>query len=298
MNSDTAAIVVTYNRKELLAECIEHLQKQTYKADIIVIDNMSTDGTPEMLKPLVDEDKIIYHSTGANLGGAGGFFEGIKLAYKLGYEYFWLMDDDSMPTPDALEQLKEAGDKLQGNFGFLSSRVVWTDGSICLMNVPKESLYKKVDNFDDPVVKIKMGTFVSFFTKREVVEEVGLPIKEFFIWGDDVEYSQRISRSYPCYLINTSRVVHKTKNNYGSNIATDDFSRIKRYELAYRNEVFLYREAGAKGFFYQTARLCLHVFRVIAKAKDHKSERLHTISAGTKAGFKFHPEIKRVQNEM
>ena len=72
--------------------------------------------------------------------------------------------------------------------------------------------------------------------------------------GDDLEYSQRISLNYPCYLINKSIVIHKTKNNEGSNIAIDDAERISRYQLAYRNEMFLYREIGLKGYIYQFIR--------------------------------------------
>lgn len=296
--NNTAAIVVTYNRKELLKECINELKKQTEKVDIIVIDNMSTDGTAEMLKPFIDTKTIIYHSTRKNIGGAGGFYEGIKLAYKLGYKYFWLMDDDCIPKNNSLKQLKLADKKLDGNYGFICSKVLWTNGDICLMNIPKLSLSTKVSDFNTSMVPIRMGTFVSFFTKRSVVERVGLPIKEFFIWGDDIEYSQRISKTYPCYLVNDSIVIHKTKNNEGSNIALDDFERINRYKLAYRNEMVLYREVGMKGYLYQFLRLNLHVIRVIFKSKDHKFLRLKTIISGTKNGMKFHPQIKKVQNEL
>ena len=180
--SDTAAIVVTYNRKKLLRECIRNLQMQTQKVDIVIIDNMSTDGTAEMLKPFIKNDSIIYHSTGKNIGGAGGFHEGIKFAYKLGYEYFWLMDDDCIPTINALKQLKLADKELNGKYGFICSKVLWTDNHICRMNIPKLSLSKKVSDFNTPIVPIRMGTFVSFLTKRSVVEKVGLPVKEFFIW--------------------------------------------------------------------------------------------------------------------
>lgn len=296
--SDTAAIVVTYNRKKLLKECITSLKNQTQQVDIIIIDNMSTDGTVEMLKPFIDTQAIIYHSTGKNIGGAGGFYEGIKLAYKLGYKYFWLMDDDCIPRNNSLKQLKLADKKLNGNYGFICSKVLWTNGDICLMNIPKLSLSVKVSDFNTSIVPIKIGTFVSFFTKRSVVEKIGLPIKEFFIWGDDVEYSQRISKLYPCYLVNDSIVIHKTKNNEGSNIALDDFERIDRYKLAYRNEMVLYREIGVKGCLYQFLRLNLHVMRVIFKSKDHKILRLKTIIAGTKDGMKFHPKVKKVQNEL
>ncbi len=296
--NDTAAIVVTYNRKELLNECIKGLKEQTEKADIIIIDNMSTDGTLKMLQPLIDANEIIYHSTGKNIGGAGGFYEGIRLAYKLGYKYFWLMDDDCIPKKNSLEQLKLADKELNGEYGFICSKVLWTNNQICLMNIPKLTLSKKVTDFHSTLVSIKMGTFVSFLTKRSVVEKVGLPIKDFFIWGDDVEYSQRISAQYPCYLINNSVVIHKTKNNEGSNIATDDFNRVNRYKLAYRNEMYLYREIGVKGYLYQVARLNLHIFRVIFKSRDHKIRRLKTIILGTKNGIKFHPEIKKVHDDI
>lgn len=293
---DTAAIVVTFNRKELLKECITKLQEQTEKVDIIIIDNMSTDGTLEMLKPLVKNHQIIYHTTGKNIGGAGGFHEGIKLAYELGYKYFWLMDDDCLPTKDALKNLKIVDKKLKGNYGFLCSKVLWTDNNICKMNIPKINLTKKVKDFNSEMVSIEMGTFVSFYIKRETIEEVGLPIKEFFIWGDDLEYSQRISKRYPSYLVNTSIVFHKTKNNAGSDIALDNYERINRYKISYRNEVVLFREIGIKGVSYQSIRLLYHIGKVLTKSKDHKSKRLATILKGTASGLKFHPIIKYIGN--
>lgn len=97
-----ATIVVTYNRKEKLIRCLQHIQDQNLSTDIIVIDNMSTDGTQEVLKSLIQNHKIIYKRLEKNIGGAGGFSEGIKYAYNLGYEYFWVMDDDCMPKQDAL----------------------------------------------------------------------------------------------------------------------------------------------------------------------------------------------------
>ena len=291
-----AAIVVTYNRKKLLKSCIANLLNQSFKADVIVIDNMSTDGTYEMLEDLIANKRIIYHSTGKNIGGAGGFYEGIKLAYKLNYDYFWLMDDDCIPQKDTLRNLLSADKKLNGNYGFLCSKVLWTDGNLCKMNVPKKSLFEKNNDFKTSIVPVKMGTFVSFFTNRKTVEKVGLPIKEFFIWGDDLEYSNRISNHFPSYLVNNSVVVHKTANNEGSNIATDDFQRIERYKLAYRNESVLFREVGIKGKFYQYARLMLHTVRIIFKAPDHKKKRLKTLFYGVKEGNNFYPEIKKVKS--
>ena len=99
-----AAVVVTYNRKKLLKSCIENLLNQTFKIDVIVIDNMSTDGTREMLEDFIATKKIIYHSTGKNIGGAGGFYHGVKMAYEDDYDWIWIMDDDAFPTKTCLEK--------------------------------------------------------------------------------------------------------------------------------------------------------------------------------------------------
>ena len=126
-----AAIVVTYNRKELLRECLQALLAQTIPdLDILLIDNASTDGTKEYITDIVEENPSIrYMNTGSNLGGAGGFHCGLKKAYERGYDYMWIMDDDTIPYPDALEQLFVADKRLKGRYGFLSSGVLWADGS-------------------------------------------------------------------------------------------------------------------------------------------------------------------------
>ena len=102
------AVVVTWNRKALLLECLECLRRQTAKADILVVDNASTDGTGEALRPMIEAGEIAYVNTGKNLGGAGGFQFGVKAAVEAGCDYVWIMDDDSMPTPTALEALLSA----------------------------------------------------------------------------------------------------------------------------------------------------------------------------------------------
>ena len=108
-----AAVIVTYNRKNMLFKCIDCLEKQTAGGlDILVIDNASDDGTGEDLRPLADSGKIKYFNTGENLGGAGGFSFGIERAATLGYQYIWLMDDDTLVHADTLEKLLEADSQL------------------------------------------------------------------------------------------------------------------------------------------------------------------------------------------
>lgn len=290
-----AAVVVTWNRRALLLECLESLRAQTFRdMDILVIDNASTDGTREALAPMAASGAIRYFNTGENLGGAGGFQRGVKLAVEAGYDYLWLMDDDSVPTPTALEALMNTGERL-GEYGWLSGRALWTDGSVCRMNVQRDLRMGNLTELDGDAVPAGAATFVSLLVPARVVRKVGLPIKEFFIWADDLEYTRRISRQYPCYVVPGSVTVHKCATNNGGNISTDAPERIARYRLAYRNEVYVYRREGSRGFVRLLLRTPLHILRVLTKSPDRRVKRIRTILGGTLEGLSFHPTIEHVK---
>ena len=292
-----AAVVVTYNRKALLLENIESLLNQSVSdlLDIIIIDNASTDGTKETLGKYIDNEQIIYKNTGANLGGAGGFQYGIKYAAENDYEFVWVMDDDCLPTSTALEVFLDTDKKLNGNYGYLSSKVLWKDMSICTMNVQRKTMYCNVKDFSTDLVEVCMASFVSLFLPTKVVKEIGLPIKEFFIWTDDWEYTRRISLKYKCYLVNQSVVIHKSASNIGANISNDSLERLDRYKYLYRNDVYLWRREGLSGFGYELLRLSLHIFRVLTLGKDNKLKRIQYIFKGTLDGLSFNPQIEYVE---
>ena len=294
MIKKTAAIVVTYNRKELLLQNIEALLKQTVRnqLEIVIIDNASTDGTFEAIKRYVDKGEIIYINTGSNLGGAGGFQYGIRYAAEHDYEFVWVMDDDCIPRENTLEKFYEADQILKGDYGYLSSKVLWKDGTICSMNRQRKTVVQYNNDFISKYVPIKMASFVSLFIPVRIVKNIGLPIKEFFIWTDDWEYTRRISIKYACYLINSSVVVHKSKNNIGANIATEEPERLERFGYLYRNDVYLYRREGIVGFLYEFFRLSSHILRVILTAKINKYKRIQYIFKGTMEGLKFKPKIE------
>lgn len=298
-----AAVVVTYNRKDLLLECLSCLQNQNFSdasqacetsLDILVIDNASTDGTSKALKPLANTKQILYFNTGSNLGGAGGFNYGMRKAVELGYDYVWVMDDDCMPHEDTLQEFLKADAQLNGQYGYISSVCRWTDGSICTMNTQRHPLTKNITDFSPELQPCTLASFVSLFVPARIIKELGLPIKDFFIWSDDWEFTRRISRKYPCYLAGKSVVTHKSKSNGVGNIALDSEEKISRYKLAYRNDVVFYRREGAKGYGYILVRGLYHVLLVLTKAKSKKGERLKTIIQGNLEGLKFHPEIEYV----
>lgn len=289
-----AAVVVTYNRKALLLENIESLLSQTKKEilDIYIIDNASTDGTDKELQYYVNNGMIHYINTGANLGGAGGFHYGIKAVSLKGYDYIWVMDDDCMPTPTALEEFLNMDGLLEGDYGYLSSKVLWKDGNICNMNIQRKTMFRNLKDFESNMQQIAMASFVSLFIPVKVIRDVGLPIKEFFIWTDDWEYTRRVSLRYPCYFVPKSIVIHKSNSNIGANIVNDDITRLDRYDYLYRNDVYLYKREGIGGYMYEFMRLSLHMAKVMLLSKNNKTARLSKIVKGTFNGFSFNPSIE------
>lgn len=291
LQNKVAVVVVTYNRKNLLKECIEALVHQEYQnREIIIVDNASTDGTAEMIKEYFPVG-LIYYNTGKNLGGAGGFNYGMKKALETGCKYIWLMDDDCIVNNTSLPCLLSEADNLKDEFGFMSSQVLWIDGSLCNMNIQKKSYLKKITNEDNNTTRVMMATFVSFFVKAETTRKVGLPITDFFIWADDLEYSRRISRQYPCYYVPSSTVVHKTKNNLGSNLPADQSKDLSRYSYAYRNEYYVYRREGLKGIMYYWLKRVYHTVKIILNS-DRKREKLNIIHRAIKEGKRFDPPVE------
>src|ERR1700761_1080776 len=115
MTETVAAVLVTFNRAELLLNCLDALMRQKRRLDrIFIIDNASTDGTREKLQRAgwLDNPAVEYVGMTENTGGAGGFHEGTKRAFEAGYDWLWLMDDDVLAHDDCLEKLLSVGHEL------------------------------------------------------------------------------------------------------------------------------------------------------------------------------------------
>ncbi len=288
-----AAVVVTRNRLALLQECLAALRAQTRQVDeIIVIDNASDDGTREYLA--AQSDLTAIHQ--GNLGGAGGFHRGIKEAYRAGHDWFWLMDDDTIPTPDALEKLCETPGFRDESAGYLGSVVRWTDGNLHKMNMVSahrgDSGIAWYDTIlSDKCVPSEISTFVSVLVNRRAVAKVGLPLKEFFIWSDDVEYTHRISRVFPCFHVLDSVAVHKTPANQNGDLSTIKPEDVWKLRYGLRNQVaFMRRQRDLKlrplKIAYFLARQTFFILKNRAP--------LHLIR-DLWSGLWFNPRIERVE---
>lgn len=252
-----AALVVTYNRRALLAECLRAILAQDVPVEaVVVVDNASTDGTGELFEPGAEFDLPVvgYHRMSENLGGAGGFKEGLRVARDSGCDWVWLMDDDCIARADTLSELVRASAIPDGRVSFLASSVFGPEGEP--MNVPTVDLRPAENgypdwyfNLDRGLVEIKSATFVSLLISVQAIREVGLPIGSFFIWGDDTEYTSRLTKYYgPAFFVGSSKMLHKRRNAKNLEILNEDNpARLVNFRRHTRNNLVVIK-------YYDTRR--------------------------------------------
>jgi len=204
------AVIVTFNRKDLLQRCLRSIQGQTRPPDsITVVDNASTDGTRDMLEGDFPEVDILKQEV--NTGGAGGWAAAISKANGSNWDFIWLMDDDAWAGPDSLEQLIRASDSIQPKPSFVCSRVV--DQNDRSINLPHPWLPASDQlDWDRYLVRgflpIKAGSFVSMLIPGSLARNTSPPLAHYFLWLDDYEYSLRLSQSGAGWYVTTSIVNH------------------------------------------------------------------------------------------
>lgn len=195
-----AAVVVTFNRIELLKKVIAGLRNQTRKLDaIIVVNNSSTDGTLEWL----EQQNDIFVVTQPNVGSSGGQYTGAKTAYQQGYEWIWQMDDDVVCEPDCLSNLLRYSTQ---NFVCSPLRHAF-EGGICFncdtMKINMSNPFKSIwvssfnqdvydKNIDNHIIEAEGITLEGPMFHRTIIDRVGLVDKNFFIFADDTEYCIRL----------------------------------------------------------------------------------------------------------
>jgi len=211
------AVVITYNRKALLEETLQAIERQTVEPDhILLLDNASTDDTLSMVAERFPSVEVVRQSE--NTGCAGGAHYGLKAAFAQGFEWCWLMDDDCEPRPDALEKLLgalELTDKLGTQPMLLLSRDVWRDLKLHPYNLPWIDIRRPKHVWEAlqyGLLPIRWSVYASVLVRREAVERYGLPIPEYFLWNDDVEWTGAILRREYGYWVLDSVAVHKTSS--------------------------------------------------------------------------------------
>ena len=230
------ALVVTYNRSKYLQKALEGILNQQQEiSGVLIYNNNATDNTEETLIKLgyVDSkgDKIkenylystekdgkhfYYYHNDENLGGAGGFANGIRLISELNYDYVWIMDYDVYPEPNCLaEIMKQMGaqnvqvgipnrtdenfdDRAIIGFDFDDYHKFWTEMRKTVTYGP----------FNDDAIKVVDMPFEGPVVEMSLLRKVGIPDSGFFIEYDDSDFAQRLQK-YSEIIFVTKAQLHR-----------------------------------------------------------------------------------------
>lgn len=248
-------IVVTFNRKHLLLRCLNSLLDQSQKiSKIIVVDNASTDGTKDFLNEneLLDKEEICFFQLEKNIGGAGGFYEGMKYVSSLKYDWVWLMDDDGYPEKECLAKLLNYVDS---NAIDAISPVQLNINNYDELAFPVTYRKRKITGAYSQIYSVEYidneaNLFNGFLIKSGVLQKIGLPRPELFIRGDEVEYTKRMKKLGVRFgtLVNAKFFHPSDKNERISVLAglwnmRDAHSDFKNYYM-FRNRAVAFIEDG------------------------------------------------------
>lgn len=275
-----AVVIVTYNRKILLKECLMNVLKQTYSpTSIIIVDNNSSDGTDVMLREngYLENPIIQYHRLEENTGGSGGFHFGLNLAYEQQYDWIWIMDDDVSPELECLNELIKATEERK-ELVFIPLRIS-KEYKIAEMASLKSNIedylhnqsnIKKIGELYSSIDEIPKYTLINDMAfegpliNRKVIEKIGLPIKEFFIFFDDTEYSFRSREITDITLVSSARLVRKINAEYSFGWKDYYYLRNKLlFERKYSNSFF-------DKFIRPIIRCCRDIYKNIIKLKFNR----------------------------
>lgn len=287
------AIVITFNRANLLLKCLDSIKCQTLlPKEIIIVDNHSNDGTRDLLNqngfidnsPISNNEfgecyskeylnnnrsiKITYLYKKINDGGAGGFYAGMKLAYEMGYEWIWMMDDDGKPKATELEELYKAA--IKNNLYYINALVVNEKNPTELAFDLSVKLGRCVDNYlDREVYYDSINPFNGTFINKNVIEKIGFIKKELFIWGDETEYTMRAKfNGFVIGTVCSAIHFHPAKHPEFYNV----IPFVKWKKCAFHKPIY-YRNYGYINWKYR-------------KSSFFKSLLLYTIAFGLRFQFK------------
>jgi GT2 family glycosyltransferase len=279
-----AAMVLTYNRLHFLKECIASIKMQVRAPDhIIVVDNGSAEETRAWLR---EQQGIEVVTIEVNVGPAAGMKTALQSGYDRGVSWIWIMDDDSLPDPHALQRLLAA-----------RPGVVAAKNSLVLDKEDRKSLvfrlkeFNTVDDIKEELVEGEIMPWNGTLFHRQVIEKIGYPKSELFLWGEETEYYYRIKKSglFPLFTVRDSFHFHPKNAGFFYKEGWDVHTHWRAYFFI-RNKytVFLskFRQSRLPAALNYLVFLSGMLYYILFHQKKDKIKKARLLAIGARDGFR------------
>jgi len=213
-----AAIVVNYNGRDITLQAVRSLQGMSYPAfDLIVLDNASTDGSPEALARKFPNLKQLRVEI--NRGSASGYAAGFRWAFENGYDYVLLLNNDIEVEPDLLDRLVEVAES-DPKIGVVGPKCyfhgdrerLWSTGGILRFreSITRERGYGEIDHGQyDRDAEVDYINGCAILIKKEAAEAAGMWDAIFYICVDDADFCTRVKRKgFRCVYVHRAVLYH------------------------------------------------------------------------------------------
>ncbi len=217
-------IILNWNGWRDTLECVASCRKLAYEnARIVIIDNGSTDDSEKILRQNLPDVEIIQ--SGGNLGFAGGNNVGIRVALQRGAEYIWLLNNDTIVAPLALDRLVETAEQdlrigIVGSliYTFTEPRSIWFAGGFWKFG---KLFFTIRDEFDKGEVHFDRAETVGFITgcslliRAQTVRNIGLLDEKYFLYWEDNDWNARATEHAWKILFEPRSIIwHKVSSSF------------------------------------------------------------------------------------
>jgi rhamnopyranosyl-N-acetylglucosaminyl-diphospho-decaprenol beta-1,3/1,4-galactofuranosyltransferase len=267
-------VIVTFNNADMLANLLDDLRNQDRLPDeVIVIDNASGDHTETLVRGNYPE--VNYIRLGENRGSAGGYYEGIKRAAESS-DFIYTLDDDVRLNPDTLAEIIKGSRLLEKSLPSIIGAV------------------RSVGERHPEIAPTQLDVFSwrGTFLKTDIIREAGLPSQDYFLYGEDLEYSLRLAaRGYCFYWIPSSTC--QERHRHGKTYARVFGKRSIRYQdpfrlyYAFRNEIYVYLHYHRVLKLFLTVMYAMKVIMMILVSEGWTGKKsIGAVTKGMIDGFR------------
>lgn len=211
-----AVVILTCNALELLKDCLDSLKNNKnnhYQITIFVVDNDTKNDTGSIIASKYPEVILIQNKI--NYGFSKGINFGLRLAYKLNFDWIMLLNDDTIVKPETIINLIKESERnkylISGPVILTKDGNIWSEGGI----LDKLRYSGGLSGFGQKKKAITKNTKTGFVSgtamlvHNNVFKKVGFLDEDYFLYYDDVDFCFRASlKGMPSYIIPSSQIIH------------------------------------------------------------------------------------------